>query len=304
MPHFRRSDGLLVKELPAMRRIMPYVMRGRNESAVYLESHIDATNTRKWMRAFNRAAPVERCTFLNLFLFCVCRGLREFPELDRFVSGRRIYQRMIPTWSLLVRDSLDLKSPTYSVKLPAAGVDESLPAFSRRIAEILRNAGHHQHRMERELTLLLRLPDFLLRLVMWLRGLLDAWNLLPARLIRDDPLYTSLFVAHLGTLGLPDTFHHLFEYGTCSYFAVLAALRNVPIANSDGTTEMRAILPIRWTLDDRVIDAFVCATFVRRVQSYMEDPAQILGSPVEAAQGRLPAPAATITGLGPTTCQP
>ncbi len=36
MPWFRRSDGDLVPDLPPMRRIMPYVMRGRNESAVYV----------------------------------------------------------------------------------------------------------------------------------------------------------------------------------------------------------------------------------------------------------------------------
>lgn len=299
MPLFRRSDGELVKGLPAMRRIMPYVMRGRNESAVYLEIQVDVTETRKWMRAYHRANPVERCTFLTLFLFCMCRALREYPELDRFVSGRRIYQRNVPCASLVVRETLDFNSPTYAVKVPATETGESLPAYSRRIANILRHAGEHQRRTEQETRIVMRFPDCLVRLILWFRGLLDEWNLLPAWMIHDDPLYSSLFVAHLGTLGLPDTFHHLFECGTCSYFAVLAALRNVPVTNPDGTTEKRTILPIRWTLDDRVIDAFVCATFVRRVQSLMEAPEQMFGSPEDAARGMQPASASGTIGPAP-----
>jgi hypothetical protein len=32
VPLFRRSDGDLVRDLPPVRRIMPHIMRGRNES--------------------------------------------------------------------------------------------------------------------------------------------------------------------------------------------------------------------------------------------------------------------------------
>ena len=37
---WRRSDGDLVRDLPRNRRVMPYLMRGRNEAAVYFEHDI------------------------------------------------------------------------------------------------------------------------------------------------------------------------------------------------------------------------------------------------------------------------
>ena len=38
MPLFRRPDGDLVRDLPPVRAIVPYLMRRRNESAVYHEA--------------------------------------------------------------------------------------------------------------------------------------------------------------------------------------------------------------------------------------------------------------------------
>jgi hypothetical protein len=35
MPLFRRPDGKRVRDVPPIRAIVPYLMRGRNESAVH-----------------------------------------------------------------------------------------------------------------------------------------------------------------------------------------------------------------------------------------------------------------------------
>src|SRR5262249_26519296 len=153
MPLFRRSDGTLVRDLPAMRRILPYLMGRRNESAVYIDMRVDVTGTRKWLRACNRASRSEPATILHLFFFVLSRVVVEYPELNRFVSGRRIYQRTRATASLVVRESLDPDSPPYTVKLTAAEPGESLPGFSHRISAVIRNAREHQRTTEREIDL-------------------------------------------------------------------------------------------------------------------------------------------------------
>ena len=289
---FQRPDGVRVRNLPAMRRIIPYVMPGRNDSAAYIESRFDVTQTRKWLWAYNRTLPSDTCTFLHLFLYHIGKVITEFPEVDRFVSGRRFYQRTTPTVSLVVKEALDSDSPAYTVKLPIAGPEESLPAYSEKIAAILGNAREHQKTTEWEMDLLLRLPDPLIRLVFTIRNLLDSWNLLPGFLIRDDPLCTSLFVSNLGSLGAPDTYHHLFEYGTCSLFAVISSLQRVPVVDWDGTTELRDILPIRWTLDTRAADAFVFSRALPYLRNGMENPVETLGNPEAVATGKSAIPPA------------
>ena len=274
-----------------MRRVMPYIMPGRNGSAVYVETPCDVTSSKKWLWAFNRAAQTEQCTFLHLFLYSCRIVMHEFPQLDRFVSGRRIYQRKVSTASLMVKESMDVNAPLYSVKVPFAELNESLVDYSRRIGDILRNARQHNERAEKETELLLKLPDILVRGLLALRGWLDQWNVLPSSLLRDDPLYTSLFVSNTGSLGLPDAFHHLYEHGNCSGFAMIASLQKRAVADWDGNVNVRDILPIRWTIDDRVVDGFVAASALKRFQSMLENPAQFLGPPEDAARGTIPSAA-------------
>ena len=54
---FRRPDGELVRDLPPTKLIMPYIMRGRNESAFYFEQQISLYKTDAYIRAFNDAHP-------------------------------------------------------------------------------------------------------------------------------------------------------------------------------------------------------------------------------------------------------
>lgn len=300
---FGRSDGTRLRGLSPQQRIMPYVMRGRAAGTVYVESQFDVTKTRKWLWAYNRASPAEACTFMHLLLFCTGRVLEQFPEVDRFIAGRQLYQRAVPTISMVVKESLDSGSAAYTVKLPIADLQESLPAYSRRIAGILSNAGKYQEVIQRELQLILRLPDPLIRLVFWLRDRLDDWNLLPQFLTRDDPLYTSLFISNLGSLGLPDTFHHLYEHGTCSMFGVIGALRKAPVTDWDGTTESRDILPIRWTMDERAADAFTFSRALKLLNERMEDPLRFLGDPESAARGDHPPPPDAVVQQSPADPQ-
>ena len=57
MVWWRRSDGDLVQGLPLNRRVMPYLMPGRNESVYYFENEISLPKTDAWIRAFNEANP-------------------------------------------------------------------------------------------------------------------------------------------------------------------------------------------------------------------------------------------------------
>lgn len=283
MPLFSRSDGVLVRGLPAMRRIMPYVMRGRNESAVYVPSRVDVTKAKRWLWAYNRAHRDAVCTILGLGLYVAKAFLTQFPDFDRFVAGRRIWQRKETTISLVVKESLELAAPAFTIKIPLGDLSETLPEFSRRLADALRSGAELQKRAEDEARLLLRFPDSIVRLVLWGRDRLDEWCLLPSRFLKDDPLCTSMFIANLGSLGISEAFHHLYESGTCSTFAVFGAVRRESLIDADGTPRVCDVLPVSWTVDDRVADGFRCAEAMRWFQARLEDPSVLLGAP-EAAE--------------------
>ena len=101
MPLFSRPDGVPVKRPPTLRRFMPYLMPGRNEAVVYLDQTIRVDKTLAWLAA--QADGPHRVVLFDLVLAALAQVLTERPHLNRFISGRRLYQRMDIALSFAVK---------------------------------------------------------------------------------------------------------------------------------------------------------------------------------------------------------
>ncbi len=285
MPLFRRSDGDLVRGLPPVRGIVPYLMRRRNESAVYHAARYDVGRARAWLRAYNRS-HAHRATLFHLVLYAAARALHLRPGLNRFASGGRIYQRREVSIAFAAKREMKDPSPFATVKL-RFGAEEPFEETVRRIAEAVDDGRFSPgRRIDAEAALVMRFPGPVVSFLTALAAGLDRWNLLPGFMTRDDPFFSSLFLANLGSVGLSDTFHHLYEYGTVSVFGVVGTVRP-EVVPARGGTEVRELLSVRWTLDERVNDGFYAGRSLRIAQDVLEDPDRFLGPPDAAA---LPTP--------------
>jgi 2-oxoacid dehydrogenases acyltransferase (catalytic domain) len=277
MPLFGRPDGDLVRDEAPVRRIMPYLMVGRNESVVYQESLYRVAATRAWLRAYNRSHR-RRATLFHLLAYGCATALHRKPRLNRFVSGGKIWQRRGVQVSFVAKQAMSETGADLTVKLEVPA-EESFPTFSARLAAQVDGArGDEVRPVDREVALILRLPGPLVALLVGLARRLDRWNLFPWFMMKDDPMYASLFLANLGSVGVSDAYHHLFEYGTVSIFGVMSAVRRHPFADRDGVRSAEAV-SVRWTFDERIDDAFSSARALAVVQRIMEDPASALGPP-------------------------
>ncbi len=279
MPFFRRSDGDLVRGVPPLRAVMPYIMRGRNESAVLHDTVYEIERARTWLKAYNRAHP-DRATLFQLFAYACTRALHLRPELNRFVSGARLYQRRGVSFSFAVKPEMDDRVPLATVKLEAPD-GEPFPSFVRRMTDAIAGARGGPRAIDREVALFIRIPGPLLRLAVRLVRLLDEWNLLPGFFTRDDPMFASLFLANLGSAGVSDAYHHLYEYGTCSIFGSLSAPARMAFVEGDRVV-VRDAIRARWTFDERIHDAFYSARSLAIVRRILEDPERHLGEPAGA----------------------
>jgi len=281
MPLFGRPDGVLVRDESNVRKMMPYLMRGRNESAVYHEQNYDLTKTRPWLREFNRAHSDAPATLFHLLMYCFARAMHERPGLNRFVLGGRIYQREHVELSFAAKKVMDLDAPLVTVKMRVPR-DEPFPEFVRRVGTtIAESRTDRQTQVDKELKLVLAMPGPVVRGVMAaLRGL-DAINLLPAAMIEPDPMYASMFCANLGSLGLDNTFHHLYEYGTISLFAAIGTTKKTIVVGRDGKPLVRDGVQVRWTFDERINDGMYCAAGMKVPLTIVEDPERFLGSPTK-----------------------
>jgi len=287
MPLFSRYDGDLIRGAPAIRRIMPYLMRTRTESVVLHESVYRMAAARAWLKAYNRSHDAHATVF-DLYAYACGQALNARPELNRFVSGGRLYQRRGVQVSFVVKRQMSDAGvgTTLKVSMPAA---EPFAAFVARLARAIDEARERDLAVDKETALIVRLPGVLVRAIVALARRLDAWNLYPRFMTAHDPMYASVFLANLGSAGISDAYHHLYEYGTVSIFGAMSAVRRTPFVEGDAVVIEEA-LGVRWTFDERIHDAFYAARSLAVVQHILEDPVRHLGAP-DADPAYLPAAA-------------
>jgi len=267
-----RSDGARVKGLPLLRRFLPFVMPGRNESAVFFEQTLRVDGTLAYLaRRMEQGLP--KVSFFHVILAAVARVLAERPNLHRFVVGRRIYQRAHIELSFAVKKSLADDAPMTTVKVrfpPGLPLSDVPELVDTAIGE---GRGREMTTSEKEMSVVGILPRFLVRFVMWAQRVLDYWGLLPVAMIRNDPLYASVFLANLGSIGVDAPFHHLYEYGTVPIFVAIGRIQDEPVVTQEGTLAVGRVVALRYTFDERIADGYYCARSLERFQRYIEDPA-------------------------------
>jgi hypothetical protein len=124
---------------------------------------------------------------------------------------------------------------------------------------------------DKEIWLVTRLPRLLLCFFVWLVRWCDAHNLLPASFIKNDPLYASMFVANVGSIGMDAAFHHLYEYGNISLFCTVGKIQEMPVVEN-GKLAVGKVLHIRWSYDERIDDGFTSNKGIGSAVRVLEDP--------------------------------
>lgn len=272
--------------------MMPFLMRGRNEAAVYFEQILDVTRTQAWLDA-HAAAGGGHATVFHVVLHALAGVLHERPRLNRFAVGRRLYDRRGVHLSFAAKKRMADDAPLATVK-------REFPA-GERFADMIAALGgavddarsDRPSSVDRELDVLLRLPGPLLDAAVGLLHRLDAWGLAPRALTDTDPMYASAFVANLGSIGIDAAYHHLYEHGTCPLFVAVGRIQPRPLIDGAGAVVVRPTLAIRYTYDERIEDGLYCARGLELIQRRVEDPAAWLGAPDAVAGAAAAAAAAT-----------
>ena len=265
--------------------MMPYILRSRNESCVYFEQKLNLQNTLPYLQRVNEHlgdGDAPEVTLFHLLLAAAARVFSQRPELNRFVSGGNIYQRRHIEFSFAIKKERSDKGALTTTKLRFSGQETVEAVAQKTRSAVLAGRSSRINQADREMSVLTRFPGPLLRTVMWIQRTLDSWNLLPRVLTENDPLYASLFLANLGSIGLDSAYHHLFEYGNVSFFAVLGQIAALPFVDeSKQSVRLSPGVVIKWTFDERITDGWYCARSLELLKNYIEEPISLLGTGVE-----------------------
>jgi pyruvate/2-oxoglutarate dehydrogenase complex dihydrolipoamide acyltransferase (E2) component len=243
----------------------------RNESAVYFEEAVDVTETLRWIEDWNKKPGAPRLTLFSLVLYTLARTLHEHPRLNRFVAGRKLYQRDGVWLSFAAKKSMAPEAPLVEVKREFKDT-ETLREFLTDQEDRLKGArSDAESKLDREVRWFLKVPHLLLIVLVRLVGIIDFFGLLPASFIRDDPFFASAFLTNLGSVGGAAAFHHLYEYGDIPLFVTLGRVKEEVVAQG-GTPAVRSIARLRFSYDERIEDGFNALRALATLREKLEHP--------------------------------
>jgi hypothetical protein len=225
----------------------------------------------------NRERPPDRpITLFHLFLRSCSQALYLRPGVNRFVKGGKLWQRNDELLSFSALKEIKDGSLMLMVKRRFYPTTETLDEMVDEIYERLRSSrSGKKTTSDSEMKLLLKLPSFVIRFVMFLIRVADNLGVLPRVMMDGDPLYTSAVIANLGSIDYPAGFHHLWEYGTCSLFGVMGKIE--PGENG------RRKVTVAWTYDERINDGLYSYFTLMGIRERIENPEMLLktqGEPV------------------------
>lgn len=102
-----RSDGVWIKDLDGLHLIMPHLMPKRTEAEVYLQEKMDVTRLLKYVNEKNAEGRGYKMTPFHVVVAAVAKTIYFRPYLNRFIAGKRIYQRDEITLSFVVKRTFE-----------------------------------------------------------------------------------------------------------------------------------------------------------------------------------------------------
>jgi hypothetical protein len=267
-----RSDGTYLK-VPKFRRMMFHIMPTRNESIVYFDRVIRAEK----LEAFLGESKAFGANLTHVAVAAINIGLAENPRMNQFVVGRRMYARK-GRWITfsMKRKKLDKEAKLSAVKLQMQDGETFRQLTERINGGVAHERSGEKTASDKEFDLLDLLPrlglDGANKLIRWL----DYHNLLPAFFIEGDGMYTSCFIANLGSVGMGPGYHHLYEHGTCPLFLMIGQVEERPVVEN-GEVKVGRVLPLRFSYDERIADGLTAKFGIESTVKVMEDPYRWLG---------------------------
>ncbi len=276
-----RRDGVWLKDIPAMNRIMPSLLPNRADNEAHISVEIDLRPITAYLEKKNAGRTEDKYTFFHLVSAAAGKAFILRPKMNRFIVGSKLYQRNGVTVGFTVKKQFNdhaeeaLAFFTYDPK-------ETLESYHAKIMQQI-----HLTKSDTEKDTSTGAMDIVCKLPQWLitgivKGLLwlDKHGWAPEALVGSDPNHAAIFLSNLGSIGLPGGYHHLVNWGTNSCFVVIGKKYLKKDILPDGSEDLHEVLPLGITLDERIADGYYYSGTVALLRELLAHP-ELLEAPAD-----------------------
>lgn len=270
--HGDRRDGRWIRDVDALHAISPYLMPNRCDNEAFIQERIDITNLNAYLARKNEGVDFKY-TYFHAILAATIKTVTLRPKLNYFIAGNRLYERNELSAAFVIKKRFHDDSHEALVLVRFDG-DSNIDTVHDRI---LKEISSYRTKDETDNTTdfmekFMHLPRFILKPFLSLLIALDRRGRVPKDFVREDPNYASIFISNLGSIKLHAAYHHLNNWGTNSLFAVIGEKRKAPFYDDAGNAEMREVIDLGITLDERIADGYYYAKSIRLLQHLLQNP--------------------------------
>ena len=275
-----RRDARWVREVDGMHAIMPHLMPKRTDAEVYLAARMDVTEALAYLQKKNEGEEEYRATLFHCFIMAVAKTVYLRPLLNRYISGRRVYERDKITLGFVVKKRFEDHSEE-SLMVTEALEDWTLTEVTKKVVGKVHTVrGQDSFGLDNTLDLLKKLPRPVMMLAMWGFRTLDFFGKMPKALTDEDINYSTVALSNLGSIRCPAVYHHLNNYGNNSIMVTIGTIHKEEVFQPDGSRAVRDIVDVGVTLDERIADGFYFGRSWKIVQ-YLLSNQELLDRPLK-----------------------
>ena len=277
-----RIDGRRIRSLAPMEQISAYFQVERNTCSNLFEESFEITPVERYIRQKRREGLTD-FGILHVLLAAYVRGVAKYPQLNRFISGQKIYSHGSDIqYCMTVKKEMSVDSPDTTIKVHLTPGDTAADVYHKLSAAIeeVKSTQELDSGLDNLVQYLNLVPSVVLKFTVWLLKLLDYFGLVPGFLLELSPFHGSLFFTSMGSLGIRPVYHHLYDFGNLPVFGAFGCKRKALELQEDGSVVQRKYIDCKFTLDERIADGYYYATFFKYYRRLLRNP-EILDQPPE-----------------------
>ena len=270
-----RWDGWRIRDLDPVHVMMPYMFGTRIENEAVLGEVLDLTEVDKYLAQKNAQNPEFKYTWFHFIAAALSKAILLRPKMNYFIAGGHFYERKKIEVAFNVKRQFtdDSKESMAKFVLDPEGESpmEQVHTYVHKFVTKVRGENASVG-VDDALKMLSHLPRFAWRLLVWTLKKMEYYGVYPKGLAADDPCYSSVYLTNLGSIKMNADYHHLYNWGTISFFVTIGEKKMRPTFLEDGSYELHNTIKLGLTVDERIADGYYFAKTLRLVRKIFEHP--------------------------------
>lgn len=273
-----RKEGRRVRTLHPMEYVSPYIMVERNDASNFFRDSFEVTKAEEFIKR-KREEGLKDFGYTHLLIATYVRVVSQFPGINRFIGGQKIYARDEIIVNMMVKKKMATNEQGTAIKVkfaPSDTIDEVYHKFQAAVDNVYEG---DENGFDKTAGIINKIPGLLKKFIVWCLKTMDYFDILPKAIINVSPFHGSLFVTSMGSLGIMPIYHHLYNFGNVPVFIAFGAKRKAYELSRTGEVLKNLYIDIAVVTDERICDGFYFASAFRKFEHYIKHPEKLEQAP-------------------------